>query len=321
MKVTRTAMCLTVAAVALVIGATSYAFACSAGASMDDLSINQGPRGSEVTVSGSWFNFANGQNVVVGPVEIRWGSEAGPLLATATEDQWTVKVTIPDSPPGFYLITAASYTANREVVNRNSQTFRVTGPATTTSPTAGGSTNTGDPGPASNNTPAPASVTSVEPAVATPAATPTPAPALAQPSPEPRSAASAPAQSASPTVANAVTTGSPVSQSVSPVKAIAPVALHLDGPATAAPVQVSPAPTPSSAETVAPLPDPAALWSTTDTASGTVRPSLVSEPVGSRSGSPMAIGLLAFGTLSLFATGVVAVANRRRVAAHSGTTR
>lgn len=53
-----------------------------------------------------------------GPVEIRWNSATGPLLATATGPDFSTDVTIPDAPPGSYVVLAVGRERQQTFVAR-----------------------------------------------------------------------------------------------------------------------------------------------------------------------------------------------------------
>lgn len=79
---------------ALVLGTGSPAMA----APELSLSPASGAVGDSVTVSGTGFAAA--------PVEIRWGGESGPLLATTSGPDFSVDATIPEAEPSSYLVVA-----------------------------------------------------------------------------------------------------------------------------------------------------------------------------------------------------------------------
>lgn len=103
------------AAVVAALGAPVAARACAATTGMV-LGTEVAPSGTNVSLQGS--NFAFGA-----PVEVRWGSPDGPLLATAVGGDFVTQITIPDVAPGLYSIDA---TDNTGPVAFISATFTVT---------------------------------------------------------------------------------------------------------------------------------------------------------------------------------------------------
>jgi hypothetical protein len=86
-----------------VTGAVS--FACITPASVN-LSTASGKVGDVLTVTGSSFSMP--ANATTG-VQIRWKSPEGPLLSEVRPDDagnFKTTITIPDGPPGYYVITA-----------------------------------------------------------------------------------------------------------------------------------------------------------------------------------------------------------------------
>lgn len=81
----------------------SAAWACTYQPQMFTLNAQSGPRGAQVT--------ATGQGVTRGgPVELRWNSLRGPLLAEAAADDsgsFSLVATIPDAVPDIYYVVAA----------------------------------------------------------------------------------------------------------------------------------------------------------------------------------------------------------------------
>ncbi|HEX2700013.1 MAG TPA: hypothetical protein VHM89_07385 [Acidimicrobiales bacterium] len=116
-----------VAAVLLV--ATSTAFACSPRCCFASLVQTAGPTKSEVTVRGTMFGSLR--------AEVRWGSATGQLLANATGDAWTRTITIPEEAPDFYAVVVQGIDPTGAVVDSTAPTFHVTGASsdTATSPT------------------------------------------------------------------------------------------------------------------------------------------------------------------------------------------
>jgi hypothetical protein len=89
------------------------------------LSPASGPAGTTVTVAAAGF--------AAGDVELRWGTQSGPLLATAVGPDFTVPVVVPDAGPDTYPLVAVARSANG--VSTSSASFQVTpgqAPAPTT---------------------------------------------------------------------------------------------------------------------------------------------------------------------------------------------
>ena len=105
------------AAVVAALGAPVAARACAATTGMV-LGTAHAPSGTNVSVRGS--NFAPGA-----PVEVRWGSPHGPLLATAIGGDFATQVTIPEVAPGLYSIDTTDNTGPIAFI---SATFTVTAP-------------------------------------------------------------------------------------------------------------------------------------------------------------------------------------------------
>ena len=331
MKVTRPVWCIATGAAAVVLGASSYAFACSASHTLEPLSPNAGARGTEVLVSSRNWSASSGPVVATGPVEIRWGGQTGPLLATAAPegDTFSVNVTVPDASGGYYLITAVSRSATGEVVGSQSKTFHLTASASTgtntgssTDQTAGrGTVPTGSSGQATEPVAEPSAVPSNEAPASAPAAAatgPEPGRVGAAAPPAGLAAASGPATPSSQPTTSSQAAGTAAVRA--PVRtAAAPVSAAVATPALATPIGLAPTtPTEAAVTPAAPLPDPSTLWIGDDGGSG-ARPSLVSEPVNDGSGTPgaLAVALLGIGTASLFATTLVMAVSRRRASAHA----
>lgn len=83
----------------VVMSSASVAWACTANAVITPVSPQSGTAGTAVTVSGEAFSAGS-------PVEIRWGSATGLLLARALGSNFTVEITIPDARPGTYTLVA-----------------------------------------------------------------------------------------------------------------------------------------------------------------------------------------------------------------------
>ena len=86
-----------VGSLAAVFAAGSLAWACTPQATFG-LSTDIGPPGTNVTATGASFYGS--------PVELRWGSSTGPVLATATGPSFTASFKVPSAAPGYYTIVA-----------------------------------------------------------------------------------------------------------------------------------------------------------------------------------------------------------------------
>lgn len=88
-------------AAALVLGGASLAWACTAQAGITGSAVegqSAGPAGSQTTISVS--NFAPG------PVEVRWNSADGSVLATGNGPDFKSTITIPQVAEGVYYVVA-----------------------------------------------------------------------------------------------------------------------------------------------------------------------------------------------------------------------
>ena len=63
-----------------------------------------------------------------GPVQIRWNSATGPLLASGSGPTFATEVTIPGVAPGPYTVLALGYDHQGNVVDRAARAFQVTAP-------------------------------------------------------------------------------------------------------------------------------------------------------------------------------------------------
>lgn len=113
----RFAGCLFLACAA--VGFPAAVHACSVTTTLS-LGTVQGPPQSTTRVFGAGFGG--------GPVQVRWGSMGGPLLADPVGTSFGVVVTIPDVAPGVYYIDAADGVGP---VDHVSAVFRVTAPVAT----------------------------------------------------------------------------------------------------------------------------------------------------------------------------------------------
>ena len=80
------------------------------------LSPASGPPGTEFIITGTGF--------APGLVELRWGSQTGPIIATATGPDFSVAATVPDSPPNSHPVVAVVTDGN--TVSTSSASFQVT---------------------------------------------------------------------------------------------------------------------------------------------------------------------------------------------------
>ena len=141
---TRTWAGAAVAVVAVVIASAAASWACSPAASMSGISPEAGGAGSEVTVTGQYMTPV---------VEIRWGSQTGPLLASVAGPSFSTRVRIPQASPGLYYIMAIGRDSDGSIAGKASSAFEVRGttstepaptsPAPDPAPTAPAQTSTG----------------------------------------------------------------------------------------------------------------------------------------------------------------------------------
>lgn len=101
---------------AVVLGAASFAWACTPQARVSGMSPDSGTPGSKTTLSA--------ENFTPGPVEIRWNGSSGRELATAQGPSFSVNVIIPNVRPGFYTIVAVQRNGT-SIVGKASSTFEV----------------------------------------------------------------------------------------------------------------------------------------------------------------------------------------------------
>lgn len=300
------------AACLMVLGAASVAWACTQQAYIGSISPGSGPSGSRATVSGSRFN--------PGPVQIRWNSTDGAVLATGSGPDFSVAVTIPNATPDTYSVVAVQREGN-VVLGKASVTFTVTpadtamsggynssegGTATDDGQAASGSTSrssSGSQAASGGSDTAAGSITSGNGGAAFPSESQ--APGAGAPTP---SAASS-AQSAASGAAKAAQSGA------------VPIRSPLAG-STAAPGDRDQTPVPATAATVqatAASPSPrsatADLWGGFAGSEPTRSVGLDAPASGSGSTSPLALGagLLSGGLVALLAGFGVAENRRRRV--------
>lgn len=110
-------------ALVLALTATLAVLGASPAAAAPELRLSpaSGPAGTAVTVDGSGFAAAD--------VEIRWATQSGPLLATATGPAFSVTATIPDDAPNSYPVVAVIRDATG--VSTSNASFQLTPTATT----------------------------------------------------------------------------------------------------------------------------------------------------------------------------------------------
>lgn len=109
-------LCLATAALAL--GAAAMAWACVPGSYLH-AGPTFGAPGSSFTITGQEFDG--------GSVEIRWGSDSGPLLASAQAAAFSVSVQVPaNAADGVYLVFALTRNADGSVREMNRTPFEVT---------------------------------------------------------------------------------------------------------------------------------------------------------------------------------------------------
>jgi len=314
-----------VAVVAAIVALAGASFACSPSCCFATLVQDAGPSQSRVTVQGTMYGTS--------PVEIRWGSTTGALLATPTGSSWSQVVTIPNADPGYYSVVVIGIDPVSHTQVLSSPTFHVTG-ASTTEPATGGTSDspsaaTPSPSPSSSGD-APAASTSepqssapagsnvaaassvpagsnVGASSSTPAAATSSAVGTQTPATRPAVASSAPAATG-PTSAGRTAPAAPASKS-------APVAAAQTGPAAAGAAVPAPA-----AAMEAPLAAPAAVptaaeplplpWSS---GSHSVSRGLLDAPSG-RHQEPLGLGLALLGAGLVAAFGAVSVIGMRRAA-------
>ena len=114
------------ATVALIVN-FAVVFACTANATIGGVNPSVGPAGARVTVSG--------QSFAQGPVEVRWGTDAGPLLARTTGPDFAVGITVPNATPGWYYVVVTSF-YNGSIAGRRSAVYQVTAPVPTAAPSS-----------------------------------------------------------------------------------------------------------------------------------------------------------------------------------------
>lgn len=287
--------------------AAGIAFACSPQANMA-LDQTSGAAGAQVVVSGSAFETD-------GPVEVRWGSARGPILATATGPSFSTAVTIPQASPGVYAIIAVGYDSSNVRAGTAPATYELTGP-----PAAAADPAPAEQAPAATADPAPAAAPVAQaPAGSTPTRTAASKPksSPAKKAPASRPAASkpvvkAPARSQQTAASKPSSVNPPVVQtrsgravfggSVAPVVEERAVA-RADRKPAAKKAAVTPAKAPQQAAVKPVAKSPALLPSASD-------PQVQTSSPGST--LMIGIGLLGIGLVAMFAGALVAQTRRRR---------
>lgn len=287
-----------VAVCAVALGGMSVAWACTPGGGIT-ANPGSGLPGSLVDISGTNFVAAGEtvQDQQVGPVEIRWNTTSGPLLATATGPNFTQSVTVPQNAANrTYYFVAVQRRADGGAVRQAAASFQVTGAKQDTAPP-----------PANETQQPPASQPAAAPAAEEAATAEEPAPATAESSPAPAPApvaARRPAREAD--AAAAALAASRQNEGV--VAAAPPIDPGL--PSEAAP----PPPAPPAAPEVSPLSvsgDTAAAW---HNGFSDIRGPSLTEPVASApAGAPaLGLGLLGLGTAGLLGGAFVGLRSRRK---------
>lgn len=301
--------------------AVSVAWACTPGGNVN-VNPGSGLAGSTARVSGSGFVAEGEAGAAAAPVQIRWNSTSGPVLATASAPSFSTAVTIPEGAAArTYYVVAVQRQGDGSIVRQASAPFTVTAPAGQTAPA------TASPAPQPQPQPQPEPSTGSQPEAApapAPAATEsTPAPAQASPAPAAAPAAAAtaarrqmaagPADTARTRSAErSIAGGDGGPPSGSP--AVDPVAPPAEPPAAPAePAAQAPAASPRSAS--------ADVWSGFGNGSLSGGPSLIGSPAASPPGNSLGlgVGLLALGTVGLLGGALVGVRSRRRPAAAERT--
>ena len=295
------------AVVASILVLAAASFACSPAVGSSSLTPDAGASGSRVLVEG-WGYTA--------PVEIRWGSATGPLLAQATPDgnRISQRVTIPASEPGFYSVVVVGYDSVTNQSFRSSSTFHVTGAAAAATDPVPAEPALPDPAPAASTAAPGASATAPAPVVPASGSAPATASPVESPLSTPAQVATAmpgstPAASAPATAAARLTAAPSVASRVPgaavPVAAVSQAAVPAESaaPSTApGPVATAPVGAPAAVEA---LPQP---WSAAPAESHGLFEAT------SRHGRPLGAGIvfLALGFAAAFA--FAAVLGKRRLA-------
>lgn len=309
-----------VAAALMIFGAASVAWACTQQAFIGSISPGSGPAGSRATVTARMFN--------PGPVQIRWNSTDGTLLATGTGPDFAVAVTIPNATPDTYSVVAVQREGN-VVLGKASISFTVTpadtamsggynssegGTTASEGQAASGSTSRSSSGnqvAPGGSDPAAGSVTSGNGGAAFP--TESQAPGASAPTPAAPTSAASSAHSVASGSAGTAQSGGGTVRSPLTASTAAPGDRNQNSiPATAATDDVSSA-SPSARSATADL------WGGFASSEPSRSVGLDAPVSGSGSTSPLALGagLLSVGLVALFAGFGVAEHRRRRVLATS----
>lgn len=303
--------------------AVSVAWACTPGGNVN-VNPGSGLAGSTARVSGSGFVAEGEAGAAAAPVQIRWNSTSGPVLATASAPSFSTAVTIPEGAAArTYYVVAVQRQGDGSIVRQASAPFTVTAPAGQTAPATASPAPQPQPQPQPQPEPSTGSQPEAAPAPAPAATESTPAPAQASPAPAAAPAAAATAarrqMAAGPadtartrSAGRSIAGGDGGPPSGSP--AVDPVAPPAEPPAAPAePAAQAPAASPRSAS--------ADVWSGFGNGSLSGGPSLIGSPAASPPGNSLGlgVGLLALGTVGLLGGALVGVRSRRRPAAAERT--
>ncbi len=118
MKKRRRGSLLCLASAGFALGSAALAWACVP-ASYLWMEPASGQSGQSVAIHGQQFEG--------GSVEVRWGSETGPLLATAPTANFTVTVEIPNAAAGVYIVLAITRRPDGSIREWARTPFEVTG--------------------------------------------------------------------------------------------------------------------------------------------------------------------------------------------------
>lgn len=303
-----------VAVCAVALGGMSVALACTPGGGIT-ADPGSGPPGSFVDISGTGFVAAGEQwqEQEVGPVEIRWNTTSGPLLATATGPDFTQSVTVPqDATNRTYYFVAVQRRADGGSVRQAAASFQVTGAKQATAPP-----------PAKETQQPPAAEPAAPPAEeAATAEEPVPAPAESSPAPAAHGQAS---QTADAATAAAAAARRQAREADAAAAAALAASRQNEGVVAAAPPidpglpgeAAPPPPAPPAAPEVSPLSvsgDLAAAWQSGF--SNATGPSLTGPVASAPAGAPaVGLGLLGLGTAGLLGGAFVGLRSRRRAVA------
>ncbi|HUP70740.1 MAG TPA: hypothetical protein VM142_13130 [Acidimicrobiales bacterium] len=161
MKVRRAVTAATIATAATAVLAGAAAWACTASAELS-ATPDAGAAGSRTTVTGFRFETSS-------PVEIRWATRSGPVLATTNGPSFSIEVTIPSSaavgdyvivgmntdgsfaPATPFQVTSSGSTASRTTTAPGSRSGTVSGGSGQTSSTSEEPADTGNSAPATSS--------------------------------------------------------------------------------------------------------------------------------------------------------------------------